>query len=147
LRNQATESGAVIDYRDWQIPLGRRFRALKLWFVIRHYGVEGLRHHVRRHIELAQEFARWVDEHEQFEVVVPPPLNLVCFRHVGGDTFNQQLLDGINRSGDLYMTHTKLDGKYTLRFAVGQTYTERRHVLRAWRRIQQAAAELQRLPA
>ena len=61
LRNQATESGAVIDYRDWQVPLGRRFRALKLWFVIRHYGVEGLRHHVRRHVALAQEFAAWVE--------------------------------------------------------------------------------------
>jgi aromatic-L-amino-acid decarboxylase len=142
LRNQATESGAVIDYRDWQIPLGRRFRALKLWFVIRHYGVEGLRHHVRRHVELAQEFARWVDEHEQFELAVPAPLNLVCFRHVAGDDFNRRLLEQINRSGDLYMTHTKLDGRYTLRLAVGQTHTEARHVQRAWQRIQQAASEL-----
>jgi aromatic-L-amino-acid decarboxylase len=74
LRNQATESGAVIDYRDWQIPLGRRFRALKLWFVIRHYGVEGLRHHVRGHVALAQEFAGWVQAEPHFELAVRPPL-------------------------------------------------------------------------
>jgi aromatic-L-amino-acid decarboxylase len=142
LRNQATESGAVIDYRDWQIPLGRRFRALKLWFVIRHYGVEGLRHHVRRHVELAQGFARWVDEHEQFELAVPPPLNLVCFRHVAGEDFNQRLLAQLNRSGDLYITHTRLNGAYTLRFCVGQTNTEARHVQKAWQRIQEAAAQI-----
>jgi aromatic-L-amino-acid decarboxylase len=90
LRNQATESGAVIDYRDWHIPLGRRFRALKLWFVIRHYGVEGLQHHVRHHVALAQQFTGWVEAHEDFELVVEPPLNLVCFRHVGGDAVNQE---------------------------------------------------------
>jgi aromatic-L-amino-acid decarboxylase len=143
LRNQATESGAVIDYRDWQIPLGRRFRALKLWFVIRHYGVEGLRHHVRRHVALAQAFARWVDEDERFELAVPPPLNLVCFRHVGGEAANQRLLERINRSGALYLTHTKLNGQYTLRLCVGQTHTEARHVEQAWQRIQQAAAEIE----
>ena len=147
LRNQATRIRRRHRLRDWQIPLGRRFRALKLWFVIRHYGVEGLRYHVRRHVELAQEFARWVDEHEQFELVVPAPLNLVCFRHVAGDAFNERLLERINSSGDLYMTHTKLDGVYTLRFCVGQTHTEARHVRRAWQRIQQAASELESCPA
>ncbi|MCS6859112.1 MAG: pyridoxal-dependent decarboxylase [Abditibacteriales bacterium] len=142
LRNQATESGAVIDYRDWQIPLGRRFRALKLWFVIRWYGVEGLRYHVRQHVALAQEFARWVEADERFELVVPPPLNLVCFRHVGGDAVNEQLLERLNRSGALYLTHTRLDGKYTLRFCVGQTRTTARHVRCAWERIQRTAAEV-----
>jgi aromatic-L-amino-acid decarboxylase len=135
LRNQATESGAVIDYRDWQIPLGRRFRALKLWFVIRHYGIEGLRHHIRRHVELAQEFAKWVDASERFELAVAPPLNLVCFRHVAGDAFNQQLLDHLNRTGDLYLTHTKLNDQFVLRFSVGQTHTQARHVRQAWERI------------
>ena len=96
LRNQATETGAVIDYRDWQIPLGRRFRALKLWFVIRHYGVEGLQHHVRRHVALAQEFAGWVGADPDFELAVAPPLNLVCFRHRGGDVLNQALMDRLN---------------------------------------------------
>jgi aromatic-L-amino-acid decarboxylase len=140
LRNQATETGAVIDYRDWQIPLGRRFRALKLWFVIRHYGVEGLRHHVRQHIKLAQDFARWVEQDEGFEVAAPVPLNLVCFRHKGGDEINQTLLDRLNRSGDLYLTHTRLNGRLTLRLSIGQTNTTRRHVERAWKRIQQEAA-------
>jgi aromatic-L-amino-acid decarboxylase len=139
LRNRATESGAVIDYRDWQIPLGRRFRALKLWFVIRHYGVEGLRHHVRRHVELAQTFRSWVEADERFELAAPAPLNLVCFRHKGGDGVNCEILDRLNASGDLYLTHTVLDEKYTLRLCVGQTRTEERHVTRAWERIRAAA--------
>jgi aromatic-L-amino-acid decarboxylase len=136
LRNQATESGAVIDYRDWQIPLGRRFRSLKLWFVIRHYGVEGLRHHIRRHVALAQEFAQWVQDDDRFELVVPPLLNLVCFRHIGGDAINQRLLERLNHSGKLYLTHTKLNDRYILRFSVGQTHTQERHVRQAWEQIQ-----------
>ncbi|MFC1619753.1 aminotransferase class V-fold PLP-dependent enzyme [Candidatus Neomarinimicrobiota bacterium] len=143
LRNQATESGAVIDYRDWHIPLGRRFRALKLWFVIRHYGVEGLQHHIRRHIQLAQEFAAWVDQDDRFELVVSPPLNLVCFRHRGGDRASQKLLDRLNADGDIYMTHTRLSEHFVIRFCVGQTYTERRHVEQAWQRIQKVAESLE----
>ncbi len=139
LRNRATESGAVIDYRDWHIQLGRRFRSLKLWFVIRHYGVEGLRHHIRRHVELAQRFADWVRADSRFELAAPAPLNLVCFRHVGGDAANQTIMERLNRSGDLFLTHTKLDGKFTLRLCVGQTHTEARHVERAWQRICQEA--------
>jgi aromatic-L-amino-acid decarboxylase len=143
LRNKATESGAVIDYRDWQVPLGRRFRALKLWFVIRHYGVEGLRHHVRRHIALAQQFALWVQQDQRFELAAPAPLNLVCFRHRAGDAFNEALLDALNRSGDLYLTHTKLNGRFIIRLCVGQTYTESRHVERAWERIGEETAKLE----
>ncbi|NNM61234.1 MAG: aspartate aminotransferase family protein [Steroidobacteraceae bacterium] len=142
LRNQATESGAVIDYRDWQVPLGRRFRALKLWFVIRHYGIEGLRHHVREHVRLAQEFAGWVRNDERFELAAPAPLNLVCFRLRQGDAANQALLNALNASGDLYLTHTKLDGKLTLRLCVGQTNTEARHVQAAWRRVLEETARL-----
>jgi len=142
LRNKATESGAVIDYRDWQIPLGRRFRSLKLWFVIRHYGITGLRHHIRRHVALAQEFARWIEESDEFELAVSPPLNLVCFRLAGGDEINRRLLEDLNRSGNLYLTHTILGGKYTLRFCVGQTHTEADHVRRAWDRIRETASEL-----
>ncbi|MDE2295078.1 MAG: aspartate aminotransferase family protein [Gammaproteobacteria bacterium] len=140
LRNKATESGAVIDYRDWQVPLGRRFRALKLWFVIRHYGIEGLQHHVREHVRLAQRVVAWVREDERFELAAPAPLNLVCFRLRSGDAANQRLLDALNASGDLYLTHTKLDGKLTLRLCVGQTRTEERHVAAAWRRIREEAA-------
>ncbi|MBK9140233.1 MAG: aspartate aminotransferase family protein [Verrucomicrobia bacterium] len=142
LRNQATQSGAVIDYRDWHVQLGRRFRALKLWFVIRHYGVEGLRHHVREHVRLAQAFADWVRADPDFEVVVPPPLNLVCFRHRAGDDFNQRLLERLNASGRLYLTHTKLGGHYTLRLCVGQTHTEAGHVAAAWEQIRETARAL-----
>ncbi|HVN75090.1 MAG TPA: pyridoxal-dependent decarboxylase [Thermoanaerobaculaceae bacterium] len=143
LKNRATESGAVIDYRDWQVSLGRRFRALKLWFVIRSYGVEGLQFHVRRHVRLAQEFAGWVEGSGRFELAVPPPLNLVCFRHRGGDAFNRELLDRLNASGALYLTHTTLRDRFTLRVCVGQTRTEERHVRRAWERIDATAAELE----
>ena len=139
LRNEATESGAVIDYRDWHIPLGRRFRALKLWFVIRHYGVEGLRHHVSQHIELARQFASWVEADERFELAAPAPLNLVCFRHLGGDAVNEALMNRLNESGKLYLTHTKLNGRLALRMAIGQTMTEERHVENAWKRIQDSA--------
>ena len=139
LRNQATESGAVIDYRDWHIPLGRRFRALKLWFVLRHYGMEGLQHHVRQHIALAQEFARWVGNDSRFELAAPAPFNLVCFRLKAGDAANQSLMERLNRSGDLYLTHTKLNDRLTLRMSIGQTNTQRRHVERAWKRIQEEA--------
>ena len=128
LRNQATESGAVIDYRDWHIQLGRRFRSLKLWFVIRHYGVEGLQHHIREHVNLAQQFADWVRKDDRFELPAPVPLNLVCFRHKAGDAANQAIMDRLNRSGDLFLTHTKLNGKLTLRLCVGQTNTQARHV-------------------
>ena len=142
LRNQATESGAVIDYRDWQIPLGRRFRSLKLWFVIRHYGIEGLQEHVREHIRLAQQFADWVRSDSRFELAAPVPLNLVCFRLRSGDNDNQKLLDALNQSGNLYLTHTRLDGKFTLRLCVGQTNTKSRHVEQAWQLIQQSTAQL-----
>jgi aromatic-L-amino-acid decarboxylase len=141
LRNQATESGAVIDYRDWQIPLGRRFRALKLWFVLRHYGVEGLQHHIRQHIALAQEFANWVRADSRFELAAPAPLNLICFRLKAGDAANESLMDRLNRSGDLYLTHTKLNGKFTLRMSIGGTNTQRRHVERASKRIQDEAGK------
>ena len=139
LRNQATESGAVIDYRDWHIQLGRRFRSLKLWFLIRHYGIEGLQHNVREHVRLAQQFADWVRSDSRFELASPAPLNLVCFRHKGGDAANQTIMDRLNKSGDLFLTHTKLNGKLTLRLSVGQMHTQERHVENAWKRIREEA--------
>jgi aromatic-L-amino-acid decarboxylase len=143
LRNQATESGAVIDYRDWQIPLGRRFRSLKLWFVLRHYGIEGLQFHVREHVRLAQQFAGWVREDDRFELAAPAPLNLICFRLKSSDSANQGLMDALNRSGDLYLTHTRLNDRIALRLCVGQTNTTERHVRNAWRRIQEEAGQLE----
>ena len=139
LRNAATLGGEVIDYRDWQIPLGRRFRALKLWFVIRHYGSEGLQALVRSHVAMAQEFAGWVQADERFELAAPAPLNLVCFRLKGGDERNEALRDALNQSGELYLVHTKLDGKITLRMSIGSAYTEPRHVAAAWQKIQSLA--------
>ncbi len=142
LRNQASESGAVIDYRDWQVQLGRRFRALKLWFVIRAYGVSGLQEVVRRHVGLTKEFAGWVEASDDFELAAPVPLNLVCFRHRGGDEVNQRLMDKLNASGRLYLTHTRLDDKLTLRLSIGQRGTERRHVEAAWEAMTATASSL-----
>ena len=142
LLNKATESGAVFDYRDWQVPLGRRFRALKLWFVLRYYGLEGLQHHLRRHIELAQQFVQWIEADKRFELAAPAPLNLVCFRRRGSDELNKNILDELNESGELFLTHTKLDGRFTLRFCVGQAWTEQEHVERAWRLITETADRL-----
>ncbi len=140
LRNKATESGAVIDYRDWQIPLGRRFRSLKLWLVLRHYGIEGLQYHIREHVRLAQQFASSIKKDHRFELAVEPPLNLVCFRLKSGDDANQNLMDALNRSGGLYLTHTRLHDRLTLRLSVGQTNTAASHVQNAWDRIKQEAS-------
>jgi aromatic-L-amino-acid decarboxylase len=140
LRNQATESGAVFDYRDWQVPLGRRFRALKLWFVIRHYGVDGLRHLVREHVALAREFAAWVEASAEFELAAPVPLNLVTFRHRGGDAVNRLLLERLNAGGRIYLSHAVLGGRYALRLSIGQTHVERRHVAAAWEQIRETAS-------
>jgi aromatic-L-amino-acid decarboxylase len=138
LRNSASESGAVIDYRDWHVPLGRRFRALRLWFVLRHYGAEGLRATVRAHVQWAQELAAWIDADPRFERVGPTPLNLVCFRHRDGDEASEALLDALNRSGRMFLTHTRADERYTLRMCIGGTATERHHVEAAWRAVTDA---------
>jgi aromatic-L-amino-acid decarboxylase len=143
LKNKATESGAVIDYRDWHIPMGRRFRSLKLWFVIRHYGIEGLQYLVRKHIQMARDFKQWVEADSRFEIVAPVPLNLVCFRHKGGDDFNEKLLDRLNNSGELYLSHTKLNDQYVIRMCIAQTHTEERHVRTAWKKIQETATTLE----
>ncbi|HSV64775.1 MAG TPA: pyridoxal-dependent decarboxylase [Mycobacteriales bacterium] len=142
LRNAATESGAVVDYRDWHIQLGRRFRALKLWAVIRWYGAEGLRAHIRRHVAAAADLASWVAADERFEVVAPHPLSLVCFRLRGPDGPNEGLLARLNETGEIYLTHTRVNGAYTLRLAIGGTHTEHRHVERAWQLIQQIASSM-----
>lgn len=138
LRNRATDSGAVIDYRDWQVPLGRRFRALKLWFVMRSFGTAGIQAHVRSGIELAQTFANWVADHADFEIVAPHPFGLVCLRHIGGDQVNQKIVDSINDSGEAYLTHTVLDDRYTIRVAIGSPATTMANVEALWKRIRDA---------
>jgi len=133
LQNGATESGLVVDYKDWQVPLGRRFRALKLWAVLRTYGARGLRDFIRSHVSLAREFESWVQADARFEVAAPVHFSLVCFRLVGaGDDANSQLLDRINATGKMYLTHTVLNGKYTLRMAIGGSATRREDVVAAW---------------
>lgn len=131
----------VKNFRDWGIQLGRRFRALKLWFVIRSYGVEGLREFVRKQIAMAQTFRQWVEEHEQFELMAPVPFSLVCFRYNDGrgeeelNQLNETLLNEVNGTGQVFLTHTTLRGKYTLRMAIGSRTTEEHHVRRAWELI------------
>jgi aromatic-L-amino-acid decarboxylase len=132
LRNQATESGAVIDYRDWHVPLGRRFRALKLWFVIRHYGAAGLEAHVRKGVDAARWFAETIDADARFERLAPTDLSLVCFAHRDGDDRTEALLNAINATGRAYVTHTRLGGRFAIRVAIGGTYTRRADVERLW---------------
>ena len=140
----------VKNLRDWGIPLGRRFRALKLWFVLRFFGVKGIQDKLREHIRLAEEFAGWVQGDERFELVTPVSMNLVCFRYNPGkmklsegelERVNKALLDELNAGGGMYLTHTKLGGKYTLRMCIGQTSTGRKQVEEAWKRIRSAKLE------
>ncbi len=140
LRNKATESGQVFDYSGWQVSLGRRFRSLKLWFVIRHYGVEGLKAHIRKHIELAIEFAARVEADTNYELYQPRALNLVCFRHKGGDEKTRQILEQLNAEGRMFLTHTILNGVYVMRFVPGAIRTEMRHIEAAWESIAQLGA-------
>ena len=139
LRNAASESGAVIDYRDWHVPLGRRFRALKLWWVVRSYGASGLRHHIREHVALAQEVGRRVDEHPALERIAPVSFALVCFRHVGGNDATQALADAVNATGSVHVTPSEIDGIRYVRVAVGQTRTTAADVERLWAAIDAAA--------
>lgn len=143
------EGSAVNNYRDWGIQLGRRFRALKLWFVIRTFGVNGLQEKIREHLAWAGDFARWVDEDSSFELLAPAPLATVCFRLKPANIaeeelndLNKQFLEKINGTGNIFLTHTTLNGKYTIRFVVGQTNTEKRHIAQAWQIIRNVAADL-----
>lgn len=135
LRNAASESGRVVDYRDWHVPLGRRFRALKLWFVLRSYGAEGIRHHVREHLRLARELAARIDADPRLERVAPTPFGLVSFAHVAGDAATDALAAAINASGDAFLTPSRVGERAFVRVSIGQTWTEQRHVDRLWERI------------
>jgi aromatic-L-amino-acid/L-tryptophan decarboxylase len=142
--------GQVNDYRDWGVPLGRRFRALKLWFVIRSFGIEGIRLKIREHIRLTDWFKLKIQADDQFELMAPVTLNLVCFRlHPKGiddlkdlNPLNELLLSSLNATGKVYLTHTKLNGAYTLRMVIAQTYVQERHVHAAWELIHAMANEI-----
>ncbi|XP_028120041.1 tyrosine decarboxylase 1-like isoform X2 [Camellia sinensis] len=149
LKNKASEANMVVDYKDWQIPLGRRFRSLKLWMVLRLYGLENLQSYIRNHIELAKHFEELVSQDPRFQVVAPRKFSLVCFcllpPHNNEDCankLNHDLLDAVNSTGKLFISHTVLSGKYTLRFAVGAPLTEERHVNAAWKVLQGKASVL-----
>ena len=135
LKTEVSKSETVFDFRDWQIPLGRRFRSLKLWSVIRYYGINGIQQHIRGHIESAKMLSELIMKDERFEIMAPTILNLVCFRYKNSDEFNKALLEKLNTSGKLYLVQTKLNKKYTLRFSIGQTNTTREHIINAWKNI------------
>jgi aromatic-L-amino-acid decarboxylase len=139
LRTAASEAGAVIDYRDWGIPLGRRFRALKLWFALRCDGVEAAQQMIRNHVMWTQELAGWVAADERFEIVAPHPLNLVCLARRTGDEATDALVEAANASGQALFTRSVVDGRSILRFCVGGRRTERRHVEAGWRLLQSLA--------
>lgn len=144
------EDERVKNYRDWGIPLGRRFRALKLWFVLRSFGVKGLQKKIRQHISLAQELKTEIEEHDQFEILAPVPLNTICFRfhpdYISDEEklnqLNEKLLNQIQEEGKIFLTHTKLNNKYTIRIVLGNTNLEKRHVDMAWSHIREMALEL-----
>jgi aromatic-L-amino-acid decarboxylase len=136
------EAGSVRNLMDTGIQLGRRFRALKLWMVLRHFGAEGIRARLAEHIRLARVFAAWIDASPDFERTAPAPFSVVCFRARGTDELNAALLDRLNGSGEVFLSHTRLDGRYTLRLAIGNLHTTEAHVARAWTLIREFAAEL-----
>nr|BAC41515.1 tryptophan decarboxylase [Ophiorrhiza pumila] len=146
LRNKRSEFDGVVDFKDWQIGTGRRFKALRLWLVMRSYGVENLKRHILSDVQMAKMFEGLVKSDPRFEIIVPRAFALVCFRlnpgkgyddEIDKEILNKELLDLINSTGRAYMTHTKAGGIYMLRFAVGTTLTEEHHVYAAWELIKE----------
>ncbi len=145
---KTTEAAPVKNLMDTGIQLGRRFRALKLWMVLRYFGASGIRQRLEAHVELARMFAGWVDSTQGWERLAPVPFSVVCFRHhpAGMDdeavleSHNAAIMDAVNASGEAFLSHTKLDGRYVLRLAIGNIRTEQRHVRRAWELLADAAA-------
>jgi aromatic-L-amino-acid/L-tryptophan decarboxylase len=148
---RTADQGKVNDYCDWSVPLGRRFRALKLWFVLRSFGVKTLQEKLRLHLSLARELSEMIARDEDFELMAPVTLNLVCFRYKPKgitneddlNKINEDLLKKINKSGEAYMTHTKIDGKFAIRMVVAQTNVEKRHVVNAWKLVQSSKGKVQ----
>ena len=140
----------VRDYNEYTPQLGRRFRALKLWVHLRWFGIEGLRRRLRAHLELAARFTAWIDAESGWERVAPVPFSTVCFRHLPPETtdeeaiddHNARLIDAVNRTGELFLSHTRLRGRFTIRLAIGNLRTEERHVARAWELLRREAAAL-----
>jgi aromatic-L-amino-acid decarboxylase len=145
-----TAETGVTNLMDYGPQLGRRFRSLKLWFVIRHYGVEGLRALIRAHCAMAQDFRKWVEAEPGFELCAPVPFSTVCFRAVppgspeSQDAFNERLLEAVNTAGPVFLVQTRLNGRFVIRLAIGNARTQAEHVRGAWDIIRARAAELRR---
>ena len=147
---KTTEDDTTENLMDYGIQLGRRFRALKLWFVIRYFGVNGIIERLREHIRLGQLFAKWVDDHTDFERMAPTPFSTICFRANPAKTndegmidhLNERLLESVNETGKLFISHTKLNGRFVLRLTISGIRTEERHVKEAWELIQFKLTEL-----
>jgi len=139
LRDSASDSGEVIDYRDWHVPLGRRFRSLKLWWVLRYFGAAGLRAMVRDHVGMANDFASWVEQDDRFELFAPHPFGLVCFTHVDGNEATTKLAVALNATGKVAVTPSQIGDTTFIRVVVGQTHTSERHVEGLWDLIDQLA--------
>jgi aromatic-L-amino-acid decarboxylase len=146
---QTPEGAAGRNLMDTGVQLGRRFRALKLWMILRSFGAKALRERLRQHIELAQKCAAWIDADPDFERLAPVPLSVVCFRWKPGiamtaqalDAANERILDTVNASGDVFLSHTRIRGRFALRIAIGHLHTSETHVLRAWTLVHAAAAQ------
>jgi aromatic-L-amino-acid/L-tryptophan decarboxylase len=136
---RTAEHPRAVNYMDYGVQLGRRFRALKLWFVMRHYGREGIANFIRRHIAYAQRLAGMIREHPDFEIAAPTPFSLICFRYRGSDDENRALLDAVNASGKAFLSHTVLDGRFVLRLAIGNIGTEWEDLEETWNLIRQVA--------
>ncbi|XP_014346252.1 aromatic-L-amino-acid decarboxylase isoform X1 [Latimeria chalumnae] len=142
LQHNHQESGLITDYRHWQIPLGRRFRSLKMWFVFRMYGVKGLQEYIRKHVRLAHEFENLVLQDTRFEICAEVILGLVCFRLKGSNALNEQLLKRINNARKIHLVPCNLGDKFVLRFAVCARTVESSHIHFAWKNITDIATEL-----
>lgn len=141
------DQDAVKNGMDYGIQLGRRFRAIKLWFVLRYFGREGIVARLREHCRLAQLFASWANESEDFELMAPVPFALVCFRAAPADAkdldaLNERLMNDINASGEAYLSHTKLDGQFVIRLSVGSIHVEEKHIAKVWRLLNERLAEI-----
>jgi len=143
------EQDEVVNYMDYGVQLGRRFRALKLWMVIRAFGVDGLVERLREHCALARQLASWIDATEEWELMAPVPFSLVCFRYAPRgttegerDRLNEAIMHGVNATGDVFLSHTRLHDRFTLRVAIGNLRTNERHVALVWERLHSCAASL-----
>jgi aromatic-L-amino-acid decarboxylase len=136
---RTAEDPRAVNYMDYGVQLGRRFRALKLWFIMRHFGREGIVQLIREHIGYAQRLAGLIREHPDFEVSAPTPFSLICFRYRGSDDDNRALLEAVNSSGKAFLSHTVLNGKFVLRLAIGNLATQWEDVEETWNLVRQAA--------